>query len=73
MPDESCRTCGGTLIDCSLCAQCKEVISMICKICANRTLEQFHGSCMYQIECIQTKTEIGMDYEIMDPKILSLA
>ncbi len=73
MPDESCRTCGGTLIDCSLCAQCKEVISMICKNCANRTLEQFHGSCMYQVEAIQTKTEIGMDYEYMNPKILSLA
>ncbi len=73
MPDESCRTCGGTLIDCTLCAECREVISMICKHCANRTLEQFHGSCMYQVENIQTTTEIGMDYESMNPKILSLA
>jgi hypothetical protein len=46
---------------------------MICKHCANRTLEQFHGSCMYQVDNIQTTTEIGMDYENINPKILSLA
>jgi len=28
---------------------------------------------MYQVENIQTTTEIGMDYENMNPKILSLA
>jgi len=27
---------------------------------------------MYQVDNIQTKTEIGMDYENMNPKILSL-
>jgi len=73
MPDESCRTCGGTLINCTLCAECKEVTGMICKKCGSRTLEQFHGFCMYQVENIQTKSEIGMEYETTSPKILSLA
>ncbi|RDJ31377.1 MAG: hypothetical protein DWQ18_02735 [Crenarchaeota archaeon] len=54
MPDESCRLCGGVLNDCTQCAQCKEVISMICRNCGTRTPEQFHNSCMYHIESIQT-------------------
>ena len=73
MPDESCRTCGGILIDCTLCAQCKEVTTMICKKCGSRTLEQFHGGCMYEVDAIQTQTEIGMDCETDNFKILSLA
>jgi hypothetical protein len=72
MPDESCRACGGTLINCTLCAECKEVVSMICKKCGSRTLEQFHGFCMYQVENIQTQYEIGMEYET-SPKLLSIA
>jgi len=28
---------------------------------------------MYQVDNIQTTTEIGMDYENINPKILSLA
>jgi predicted amidophosphoribosyltransferase len=72
MPDESCRACGGTLINCTLCAECKEVTGMICKKCGSRTLEQFHGICMYQVENIQTQYEIGMEYET-SPKLLSVA
>ena len=54
LPDESCRHCGGTLRDCTQCAECKGVISMICNICGTRTIEQFHNTCMYHIETIQT-------------------
>ncbi|MBA4454668.1 MAG: hypothetical protein ACO2Y5_07290 [Nitrosopumilaceae archaeon] len=46
MPDESCRVCGGTLIDFSQCAECKKVISMMCKSCQNKTIEQFHSACL---------------------------
>jgi hypothetical protein len=46
MPDESCRACGGTLIDFSQCAECKKIISLICKSCHRKTMEQFHSRCV---------------------------
>jgi len=46
---------------------------MICKKCGSRTLEQFHGVCMYEVDVIQTKTGIGMEYETDNLKILTLA
>ena len=73
MPDESCRGCGGILINCTLCAKCKEVTTMICKKCGSRTLEQFHGRCMYEVDAVQTTTEIGMEYETDNLQIFSIA
>ena len=73
MPDESWRACGGKGRNCTRCAQCKKVTSMICKKCGSRTLEQFHGVCMYEVDVIQTKTGIGMEYETDNLKILTLA
>ena len=49
MPDESCRKCGGVLINCTQCAECKETISMICQNCGARTMEQFHDYCMFRV------------------------
>ena len=49
MPDESCRMCGGGLIDFSQCAECKKVISLICKTCGNKTAEQFHSQCLLNL------------------------
>jgi len=46
MPDESCRLCGGSLIDFAQCAECKEIISMICKSCKVKTVEQYHSECI---------------------------
>lgn len=46
MPDESCRVCGGVLIDYSQCAECKKIISLICKSCHSKTMEQFHSDCV---------------------------
>lgn len=46
MPDESCRGCGGVLLDFSQCAECKEIISLICKSCHRKTMEQFHSRCL---------------------------
>ena len=60
LPDESCRTCGGVLIKCTLCAECRKVISMICAHCGSRTQEQFHDYCLYQVESIQTTSELGI-------------
>ena len=60
LPDESCRSCGGALINCTLCAECREVISMICVLCGSRTLEKFHGYCMYQVENVQTSSELSI-------------
>ena len=72
MPDESCRKCGGVITKCTLCAECREVISMICTICGERTLERFHDYCMYYVENIQTKTELGFQNGDYAPKILSV-
>ena len=46
MPDESCRGCGGNLLDFSQCAECKQVISLICKSCHRKTMEQYHSQCL---------------------------
>jgi predicted amidophosphoribosyltransferase len=53
MPDESCRTCGGTLKKCSLCAECRKAIQQICTRCGLKTIEQLHADCFYGIESIQ--------------------
>jgi len=42
MPDESCRKCGGMLLNYSLCGKCKDATRFICRICGTITLEQFH-------------------------------
>ena len=46
MPDESCRVCGGMLIDFAQCAGCKKTIYLICKSCRTKTPEQFHSECL---------------------------
>jgi len=46
LPDESCRLCGGSLIDFSQCAECKKIISMICRSCMTKTAEQYHNDCI---------------------------
>lgn len=73
MPDESCRTCGGNLIDCTLCAQCKGVIGMICSRCGERTLEQFHDNCMFRVEKFQTHCDLESQTGIISTKILTIA
>jgi hypothetical protein len=45
MPDESCRMCGGELAKCTVCAECRKQVSMICVQCGGRTQEQVHYSC----------------------------
>ncbi len=72
MPDESCRNCGGNLINCSLCAECRGVIGMICATCGTRTLEQFHDSCLYLVEQIQT-TQTLSEYTDFVPKIAAIS
>jgi len=49
MPDESCRVCGGMLIDFAQCAGCKKIIAMICKSCRTKTPEQFHSECLVML------------------------
>jgi hypothetical protein len=72
MPDESCRNCGGKLINCSLCAECRGVLSMICVSCGTRTLEQFHDSCMYVVEQIQTTQTLSETTDFL-PKIVAIS
>lgn len=46
LPDESCRHCGGNLINYAQCAQCKKIICLICKSCKTKTAEQYHNDCI---------------------------
>jgi len=46
MPDESCRSCGGILIEYTKCAQCNKIIQFICSYCSTRTMEQYHSFCI---------------------------
>ena len=45
MPDESCRLCGGELVKCTICAECRKPVGMICAKCGSRTKEQVHDCC----------------------------
>lgn len=45
MPDESCRVCGGELTKCTVCAECRKPVGMICVQCGTRTTEQVHDFC----------------------------
>lgn len=66
MPDESCRTCGGVLISCSMCPECRKITQRICRICGSKTAEQFHDRCLY-IESITSRNGMEMDV-VMSPK-----
>jgi len=45
MPDESCRTCGGELVNHALCSECRKATQKKCKICENITNRQIHELC----------------------------
>ena len=64
MPDESCRTCGGSLVNCSLCPSCRKIIQRICNICGFKTEEQIHSRCLY-VE--SSKTRNGMKINVIVP------
>ncbi|QLH07878.1 hypothetical protein C5F50_02750 [Nitrosopumilus ureiphilus] len=49
MPDESCRKCGGLLLDYSLCGKCKAPTRFICRICGMITTERYHISICFKI------------------------
>ena len=54
MPDESCRMCGGELAKCTVCAECRKPVSMICVRCGTRTMAQVHDICF---SCEPRKTD----------------
>jgi hypothetical protein len=64
MPDESCRICGGSLVNCSLCPGCRKIMQRICNICGSKTPEQVHPDCLY-LESSQTRN--GMKINVFAP------
>lgn len=72
MPDESCRKCGGTLVNCTQCAVCKEIIGMICQNCGARAMEQFHDYCVFGVSNIHTR-DFEEDQESVYAKITAFA
>src|SRR5689334_21313348 len=64
MPDESCRTCGGTLINCSLCPSCRKMTQRICNMCGFKTKEQIHSECLH---VVSTQTRNRMKINVISP------
>jgi len=46
MPDESCRKCGGILVELKKCQECRQIYCWVCDECSKKTQEQFHFDCM---------------------------
>ena len=59
MPDESCRVCGGLLLEYLICADCREVVQFVCRICGKKTMKRFHDGF-----CFKPKTK-DVDFAIM--------
>ena len=69
MPDESCRTCGGELAKCTICAECRKPISLICVKCGVRTAEQVHDSC-FNFGLGQTRQNLAIRNDIFLKQVL---
>ena len=46
MPDESCRTCGGELVNSMVCSDCRKVTQKKCRVCSHTTFLQSHQYCV---------------------------
>ena len=53
VPDDSCRKCGGMLLEHSICAQCREPNQFICRICGTMTIQQYHTACFNKTRLIE--------------------
>ncbi len=49
MPDESCRKCGGLLLDYAVCAKCRAPTQFICRICGTKTLKRVHEPICFRV------------------------
>ena len=62
MPDESCRKCGGPMIESKKCSECNQAFRWVCANCNQQTLEQFHFSCKNSFFYIKNKN--NCDYGV---------
>ena len=61
MPDESCRRCGGLLLNYVICAKCKAPVQFICRICGMKTIERYHdGLCFRPDNGTSKSTDIKL-------------
>lgn len=61
MPDESCRRCGGLLLDLLVCAQCRTTTQFICRICTNVTLPRYNEQV-----CFKSKTIDQNQFHVLE-------
>ena len=59
LPDESCRRCGGLLLNFLICEKCRAPIQFICRICTQKTLPRIHDKMCFRIDDIP-KPKINM-------------
>ena len=63
LPDESCRKCGGLLLNYLICAKCRAPVKFVCRICGMKTLERFHDGL-----CFRPDNGINMNKNIQFAK-----
>ena len=54
LPDESCRKCGGLLVEYTVCAKCRTANQFICRLCGTKTLIKYHDSICFKPELRKT-------------------
>jgi hypothetical protein len=59
LPDESCRRCGGMLLELMICAKCKATTQFICRICAHTTIPRIHDSICFKIDDISSPKQMN--------------
>lgn len=73
MPDESCRKCGGLLLEFSICAKCRGPIQDICRICGEKTMERYHdGICFRKDELDAPKVKSNILIDPIDTNVSNL-
>lgn len=60
LPDESCRKCGGLLLEFSICGICREPTQLICRICAKKTSQKYHDGYCFQVVPSQSECLIAL-------------
>lgn len=65
MPDEFCRRCGGKLIEYLVCANCRDVVQFMCRICSQKTIERFHDGFCFTPRNLDTLTVMPLIMKVI--------
>jgi len=72
MPDESCRKCGGLLLEYTVCAECRSTNQFVCRICGTKTEIRYHDTICFNV--VEAKNVVTTCYDVRhatNPKLSS--